>query len=110
MNNASPDLQQSHQRSDGEFNSLRPQRFADFAGQRVLLDNLGVMLQAAKLRGEALEHVLLSGPPGLGKTTLAHLIAAEMGSALLVSSGPLLERTGDLVAILSSLERAGAVP
>lgn len=101
-------MQLAQQRSDGEFNVLRPQSFADFAGQRVLLDNLGVMIQAAKLRGEALEHVLLSGPPGLGKTTLAHLIAAELGTALVTSSGPLLERTGDLVAILSSLD-AGQV-
>jgi Holliday junction DNA helicase RuvB len=97
------DVQYARQRGDGEFNSLRPQRFAEFAGQGPLLDNLGVMLQAAKLRGEALEHVLLSGPPGLGKTTLAHLIAAELDTLLVASSGPLLERTGDLVAILSSL-------
>lgn len=101
-------MQQAQQRSDGEFNVLRPQRFADFSGQRALLDNLDVMIQAAKLRAEALEHVLLSGPPGLGKTTLAHLIAAELGTALIVSSGPLLERSGDLVAILSSLD-AGQV-
>jgi len=100
---APTDVQYAPQRGDGEFNILRPQRFADFSGQRALLDNLNVMLQAAKLRGEALEHVLLSGPPGLGKTTLAHLIAAELETLLVVSSGPLLERTGDLVAILSSL-------
>lgn len=94
----------AQQQGDGEFNTLRPQRFAEFAGQRALCENLGVMIAAAKLRNESLEHVLLSGPPGLGKTTLAHLIASELGTVLIASSGPLLERTGDLVAILSSLE------
>jgi Holliday junction DNA helicase RuvB len=90
-------------REDGEFVSLRPRGFAEFAGQQEVVTNLKMMIEAARLRAEPLEHLLFSGPPGLGKTTLAHLIAAEMGAGLTASSGPLLERPGDLVAILSNL-------
>lgn len=90
-------------REDGEFVSLRPRSLSDFIGQPDLVGNLRVMLQAARLRGEPLEHILFAGPPGLGKTTLAHLISAEMETSLVVSSGPLLERPGDLVAIISGL-------
>lgn len=90
-------------RGDGEFNSLRPTRFADFAGQRQVVDNLSVMIDAARIRQEPVEHILFSGPPGLGKTTLAHLIANEMETTLVASSGPLMDKPGDLVAILSSL-------
>jgi Holliday junction DNA helicase RuvB len=90
-------------REDGEFVSLRPRRFADFIGQGDVVRNLQVMIQAAKLRGEPLEHLLFSGPPGLGKTTLAHLIAVEMELGLIASAGPLMERPGDLVAILSNM-------
>ncbi|MBN2081322.1 Holliday junction branch migration DNA helicase RuvB [bacterium] len=92
-------------REDGEFISLRPKSFAEFAGQTEVIGNLKMMVEAAKLRSEPLEHLLFSGPPGLGKTTLAHLIAGEMGAQLTATSGPLMERPGDLVAILSSLPR-----
>ena len=83
--------------------ALRPQSFAELVGQDELVANLKVFVQAARRRGEALDHVLLSGPPGLGKTTLAHLIAHEMGAALHVTSGPALERK-DLAGILSHLQ------
>ena len=91
-------------RSGDDILSIRPASFAHFVGQGEVVANLKVMIEAAKLRGEPIEHLLFSGPPGLGKTTLAHLIANEMDSTLISSSGPLLERPGDLVAILSSLQ------
>lgn len=90
-------------RDDGEFTTLRPQDFDSFAGQEDVVNNLKVMVEAAKLRGEPLEHLLFAGPPGLGKTTLAHIITREVESNLTATSGPLLERPGDLVAILSNL-------
>jgi len=83
--------------------SLRPRRFADFIGQDKIKDNLKIAITAAKGRGEALDHVLLYGPPGLGKTTLAYIIAAEMEVNLRITSGPAVERTGDLAAILTNL-------
>ena len=84
--------------------ALRPLSFDDFAGQDAILENLKVFVSAAKQREEALDHTLFHGPPGLGKTTLAHIIAKEMGVNLRQTSGPVLEKTGDLAAILSNLE------
>jgi len=82
---------------------LRPQAFDDFAGQHKILDNLKVFVQAARLRGEALDHVLLHGPPGLGKTTLSHIIANEMGVGIKITSGPVLDKPGDLAGLLTNL-------
>lgn len=84
---------------------LRPQSLADFVGQDDIKENLSIFIEAAKKREEPIEHVLLYGNPGLGKTTLAHIIAHEMGSQIRVTSGPALERVGDLAAILSNLGR-----
>jgi len=89
---------------DEDFNwSLRPGRLADLIGQKELVARLSISLRAAAQREEPLEHVLLHGPPGLGKTTLAHIIAAEQGSTLVQTSGPALVRTGDLMGILTNL-------
>ena len=84
--------------------SLRPVRFEDFVGQDRIKDNLRVFIGAAKVRGEALDHVLFCGPPGLGKTTLAIIIAHELGVGIKTTSGPVLERAGDLAAILTNLQ------
>lgn len=84
--------------------TLRPSRFSEFTGQTAIRKNLNVALDAAKSRKESLEHLLLYGPPGLGKTTLAHIIAKEMGVNIRVTSGPAIERTGDLASILTGLE------
>lgn len=84
--------------------SLRPRRLADYVGQSRVKEKLAVFIEAAKARGDALDHVLLHGPPGLGKTTLAHIIASEMGVGIRVTSGPAIEKQGDLVAILTNLE------
>lgn len=83
---------------------LRPQAFDDFTGQAKILENLSIFVQAAKLRGEALDHVLLHGPPGLGKTTLSHIIANEMGVGIKITSGPVLDKPGDLAGLLTNLE------
>jgi Holliday junction DNA helicase RuvB len=85
--------------------TLRPKRLTDFVGQPRIKDNLGIAIAAAKQRAEPLDHHLLYGPPGLGKTTLAHIIAHEMGVSIRLTSGPAIERPGDLAAILSNLQR-----
>lgn len=84
--------------------ALRPQDFSDFSGQPKVVENLKVFVSAAKMREEALDHVLLHGPPGLGKTTLSHIIANEMGVGIKVSSGPVLDKPGDLAGLLTNLE------
>ena len=84
--------------------SLRPRRLADFVGQPQLREHLEIVLEAARRRGQAVDHVLFAGPPGLGKTTLAGIVAAEMGAALRITSGPVLARAGDLAAILTDLQ------
>jgi Holliday junction DNA helicase RuvB len=83
--------------------SLRPEKLRDFIGQKDIVENLKVSLEAARKRKEPLEHVLLSGPPGLGKTSLAHIIAREMGTKITATSGPAIERAGDLIGILTNL-------
>ena len=84
--------------------AIRPQRLADYVGQPAVREQLGIAIEAARRRGDALDHVLIFGPPGLGKTTLAHILAAEMGVNLRQTSGPVLERPGDLAALLTNLE------
>ena len=85
-------------------NALRPLRFGDFSGQQKIVENLQVFVEAAKYRGEPLDHTLLHGPPGLGKTTLSNIIANELGVGFKITSGPVLDKPGDLAGILTSLE------
>ena len=89
---------------DAAETSLRPVTLEEFVGQRQLRDNLRVFIEAAKHRREALDHVLFSGPPGLGKTTLAHIVAREMGVGFRATSGPVIQRGGDLAALLTNLQ------
>ena len=92
--------------SERDFeNALRPLRFNDFSGQQKVVENLEVFVEAAKYRGEPLDHTLLHGPPGLGKTTLSNIIANELGVGFKITSGPVLDKPGDLAGILTSLEK-----
>lgn len=84
--------------------ALRPLSFLDFSGQDKIVDNIKIFVQAAKQRGESLDHVLLHGPPGLGKTTLSHIIANELGSSIKITSGPVLDKPSDLAGLLTNLE------
>lgn len=91
--------------SDQEYEQkLRPLQFGDFSGQNKIVENLGIFVKAAKMRNEALDHVLLHGPPGLGKTTLSNIIANEMGVGIKITSGPVLDKPGDLAGLLTGLE------
>ena len=90
---------------DNSMINLRPRRLGEFIGQEAVVRKLSIAIESAKIRRDTLDHVLLVGPPGLGKTTLAHIIANEMESNIYVSSGPVIEKQGDLAAILTSLER-----
>ncbi|MDO4738352.1 MAG: Holliday junction branch migration DNA helicase RuvB [Bacteroidales bacterium] len=99
------DIREQRNSKDKEFeNALRPLRFEDFSGQSKVVENLCVFVEAARFRGEPLDHTLLHGPPGLGKTTLSNIIANELGVGFKVTSGPVLDKPGDLAGILTSLE------
>jgi holliday junction DNA helicase RuvB len=94
----------ARQPEDAAEASLRPQTLADFTGQKASRENLAIFIQAAKARGESLDHVLLHGPPGLGKTTLAQIVARELGVGFRATSGPVISKAGDLAAILTNLQ------
>ena len=99
------DIRQEGRTREKDFeNALRPLRFSDFSGQQKVVDNLRIFVDAAKYRGEPLDHTLLQGPPGLGKTTLSNIIANELGVGFKLTSGPVLDKPGDLAGILTSLE------
>ena len=101
------DIREEHQLTSAEKdfeNALRPLKLSDFSGQQKVVDNLEVFVEAAKYRGEPLDHTLLHGPPGLGKTTLSNIIANELGVGFKITSGPVLDKPGDLAGILTSLE------
>ena len=94
-----------NQEKDNEFDkALRPLKFSDFTGQESIIKNLKVFVEASNQRNDALDHTLFHGPPGLGKTTLAHILANELNVGLKVTSGPVIEKPGDLAGLLTSLE------
>lgn len=95
--------QETYKEESNLDSGLRPRKLTDFIGQQKIATNLAVYIEAARARQEALDHVLFYGPPGLGKTTLAHIIAAELGAGIRITSGPMVERAGDLAAILTNL-------
>lgn len=99
-------LQDALEKEDVHEKELRPPFFDDFRGQRKTVEKLQVMVGAARDRGEALNHILLNGPPGLGKTTLAHILGREMGTKVHITSGPVIEKPGDLAGLLTNLEQA----
>ncbi len=100
------DIHKSNRESDKDLDrALRPLSFEDFSGQYKIVENLSIFVKAARLRGESLDHTLLHGPPGLGKTTLSNIIANELGVGFKLTSGPVLDKPGDLAGILTSLER-----
>ena len=99
------DIRKSRSERENDYeNVLRPLSFDDFKGQSAVVENLRVFVMAARMRGEALDHVLLHGPPGLGKTTLSNIIANELGVGFKITSGPVLDKPGDLAGLLTSLE------
>ena len=103
--NDSFDIRDQRLESDRDFErALRPMKFDDFAGQEKIIENLRIFVAAARLRGESLDHTLLHGPPGLGKTTLSNIVANELGVGFKVTSGPVLDKPGDLAGILTSLD------
>lgn len=105
MNEGSFNPRKVSQESESDYEGMiRPKEFSDFSGQEKIIKNLKVFVSAAKMRGESLDHVLLNGPPGLGKTTLASIIANELGVSMKITSGPVLDKPGDLAGILTSLE------